>query len=180
MMRRLYRKKAFSQGFSRAESMTFYVTDQNRVFVVLLVLGAVFGVLRDLLNVKRCFVKSGTLTEFAEDFICCIIFALLYHITVFAVNYGYVRWFEFAGVFLGFFAYRMTVGVFVYEALCRAVGLVIRIIKLLLSPVVKVFMFLKALATVLYERYSIAMIRISSERVCKKQLNEAKYGFYHI
>ncbi len=166
--------------------MTFYVTDQNRVVLVLILLGALFGFLRDIIKIKRYFIKTGSILRNAEDIVYCIVFAFVYHITVFVTNYGYVRWYEFAGTVLGFMLYRMTLSVPVIgimkKVLSLVFGLVRRILLVVLSPVLFVFKivagivkkYLLRFGGVLYKR----VVKILSEIAASKQLKAARKGFY--
>ena len=109
---------------------------------MLFVLGAVFGFLRSIIKVKRHFLKTGRIIASAGDFLYCALCTVLFHITVFVTNYGYVRWYEFAGAFLGFVLYR----IFLEDAVMKvmtgitgfATGLISGILRTVLSPFVRV------------------------------------------
>ena len=161
--------------------MTFYVTNQNTVVLVLTLLGAVSGVIRDIVKVKRRFARTGKILEFAEDFICCIILTFVYHMAVFVTNYGYVRWYEFACLVVGFALYRITISSLVVKALSFVAGLVQRLVRLIMRPIAMAFKMTKKAFAGLYMRFSRMLrkkyIAEKSKRMQKMYLDLARSGF---
>lgn len=161
--------------------MTFYVTNQNTVVLVLMLLGAVSGLIRDIVKVKRRFVRTGKILEFLEDFICCVILTFVYHITVFVTNYGYVRWYEFAGLILGFALYRMTISNLAVRVISTVAGLLQKLLRLLISPIVSAFKVAAAAFIRVYMKLTMVLrkkyIAKKSERMKKMYLDMARNGF---
>lgn len=167
--------------------MTFYVTDQNRVVLTMIVLGAVFGLLWDILRIKRYFIKTGYWWIFAEDLVFCVVFAFVYHIAVFAANYGYVRWFQAAGAGLGFALYRLMLSDAVMKILITvtaAVSAVIyRVMSVVLHPFIviaeRLWCILKGFFNRVYLRFQSGFVKVLSDIEAKRQIKIAAGGFYH-
>ncbi|MBR3994354.1 MAG: spore cortex biosynthesis protein YabQ [Clostridia bacterium] len=161
--------------------MTFYVTNQNTVVFVLVLFGIFCGFVRDIITVKRRFIRTGAILSFFEDLIYCLIFTVLYHITVFVTNYGYVRWYEFASLFAGFSLYRFTISKAVITVLCALIGFITKIIRILLKPVMTLVKIIYKKATALlcvilrfcYKKRVVAY----SKRMCRKHIRLAQGGF---
>lgn len=161
--------------------MTFYVTNQNTVVLVLTLLGAVSGIIRDIVKVKRRFVRTGKILEFFEDFICCIVLTFIYHMTVFVTNYGYVRWYEVAGLILGFGLYRITVSDIFVKVLSAFAELLHKLIKLVAYPVVRIFKMVSSVFMRIYAKIATALLKKYTVRKSgimeKRYIDMARVGF---
>ena len=161
--------------------MTFYVTDQNTVVIVLLLFGAFCGVLRDIIIAKRRVFHAGVVIAFFEDLIFCILLTAVYHMIVFVTNYGYVRWYEFVSVFAGFLLYRISFGKIFGELFYRILLLMKRIIMIILKPfavvIVRVEAFSARLVGFIVSRLYDKRTEIKSAVLMKRQLVLAGKGF---
>ena len=117
--------------------MTFYVTNQNRMVLILVLLGAFFGIFGDLVRVKRRFFKTGRIAVFAEDLLCFVICTAIFEITVFVTNYGYFRWYEFVSLVAGYMLYVFLLQDAVVWVLVGVAGIVSSLVRTVLSPFVR-------------------------------------------
>ncbi len=168
--------------------MTFYVTDQNIVVLILMLSGVLFAFFRDILKVKRHFLKSGKVLTFIEDFLYCAVCGFVFQITVFVTNYGYVRWYEFAGVIFGFGLYRILLEELILKIIISVTGLIAGavsyILGIVLSPVRFVFLRItkvfKKCYFVLYEKFMQRRLKIYSDKAEKRLLEFSGKGFYSV
>ena len=161
--------------------MTFYVTNQNTVVFVLVLFGIVCGFVRDIITVKRRFIPAGAVLSFFEDLVYCLVFTLLYHITVFVTNYGYVRWYEFASLFAGFLLYRFTLSRAVITLFCAVIAFIIKIFGVLLMPVLRlskiVYKNARRFVCIYLSFYYRKKLFACSKRMCTKHLGFARDEF---
>ncbi len=89
--------------------MAVSVTLQCYVFLVMCVIGVVIGAAFDVLRVVQMHIKTNTVIIALTDalFWIAVTFVVLY--TVFWVNSGEIRWFEFLALALGGIIYFNTV-----------------------------------------------------------------------
>lgn len=161
--------------------MTFYVTDQNTVVVFLVILGVIFGLASDIVKVKRHFIPTGKLIRFTEDFLYCILCTFLYQITVFVLNYGYVRWYEFAGVMVGYLLYVLLFEDAFMHIIIWIVNKMLRILSILMRPFVRlrsmaVKCIRRSYARISDKVYSMTLKKYS-DKVKKKIAASSKQGF---
>ena len=165
--------------------MSFYVTNQNIVVIVLFLFGTVCGLFRDLITVKRYFVRTTSIVAFFEDLLYCLVLTIIYHITVFVTNYGYVRWYEFASLFAGFATYRVTLSkivLFVFQTVISAIsGFVIKVLGILLRPIYRLLNLMwkriEKLGLKAGRYYNRKIMIIRSKRVQRKYLKLSQNGF---
>lgn len=161
--------------------MTFYVTDQNTVVFAFAVFGAIAGVLRDITVVKRQIMPTGAILRFIEDILYCMLLTALYHVLAFVVNYGYVRWYEFASAFIGFLLYRKIFGSVLRKLLYNFASAVIKMFGLVLKPLVSVLVKMSALINTCSAGVRIYIygkrLSLKSVVICRKSLAAAKNGF---
>ena len=166
--------------------MTFYVTNQNTVVLVLFLFGAFFAFLRDIIRVKRSLISVCTFVEAFEDFLYCVVFAFAYRVTVFVANYGYVRWYEICACAGGFAFYRLVLSVVVTKMLrtviLATVTLIRKVFLFLSSPFVfvakKLYRMLCKKMQAIHKKVEAGMIKHHSDVTMRKQLKSARYGFY--
>lgn len=84
--------------------------DSGAVFLYACLCGAVIGAIYDVFRILRVIWYGGRIKHFFEDFLFCLIAAIVF--TVFSYNaaMGSVRLFSAIGVAFGFFAYRFSLG----------------------------------------------------------------------
>lgn len=162
--------------------MTFYVTDQNFVVLSLIILGIISGFVWDIFRCIGQFFKIGYVLSNITDFLLCILFAFAYQITVFVTNYGYVRWYEFAGAFLGIMLYRLALSKIVTTVLMSVIsicsGIIGKVISAVLHPFVKLARGIRSIAMkYVFSKLFILMTEIFANIAAGKQISLAAKGF---
>lgn len=147
--------------------MTFYVTNQNNVVFSLAIVGVLFGFLWDVFEIKRIFLRTGKILIFFEDLLYFALFTIVFVMTVFVTNYGYIRWYEFMGVLSGFVLYKVFFSKTVVAVISFFIKLAGRIITAVLRPFV--LLFRRAVKFICFWYF-----------VCCKILNEKKLKTNHL
>ncbi len=107
-----------------------FTPGQEKVFLYMIFIGAVIGAYYDLFKAKRILVGGLNLSLFAEDLLFSIGSAVIYLFSVFVLNRGIVRWYQFFAMAVGFAVYRFTLS-FLF---IKLVLLLSFIISFLFSP----------------------------------------------
>lgn len=165
--------------------MTFYVTNQNTVIGVMLLVGVFAGILYDLFTVKRILLKTPAAMLFFEDILFCLIVCTVFVFSIFITNYGYVRWFECAAFLSGLGIYRFFISQIFVKMLVTVFRFFIRFVKIiavfLISPVLaigkilvrkllKIFAFIR-------EKTRENSVKTYSKRRKKREIRQSLHGF---
>jgi hypothetical protein len=75
--------------------------EQTRLFLLAVFLGFSGGLLYGVIRLARHFIYHSFAMIQAEDFIFWLVFTAVFFFVYYAVNFAYVREFNFFGVFLG-------------------------------------------------------------------------------
>lgn len=165
--------------------MTFYVTNQNTVIAVMLLVGVFAGILYDLFAVKRLILKTPAVLLFIEDILFCMIVCAVFVLAVFITNYGYVRWYECAAFLLAAGVYRFFVSQAFVKVLYTSLKFLICFVKktvlLLIAPLAalgKIFVrnLLKHFAFI-REKNRENLVKTYSKRRKKREIRHSSRGF---
>ncbi|MBR5156721.1 MAG: spore cortex biosynthesis protein YabQ [Clostridia bacterium] len=120
--------------------MEFSIAQEAYVFLASALCGVFISVIYDVLRVIRLYAKTSYAVTNIEDIIFWFIALIIMFFTVFYTNYGYVRWYEFLGVFLGALLYFLTISKTVCMVLKKFIEIFFKIFvffcKILLTPLV--------------------------------------------
>lgn len=101
--------------------------------------GALMAVAYDFLRAKRREKKVPALIVYIEDTLWFIALGVMLYFLAFRANSGMVRWYSFAGAFIGAIVYKLIFGDKVMRLLQKLYGLFVRgllaIIKLIVWPI---------------------------------------------
>ncbi len=162
--------------------MTFYVTNQNNVVFSLALVGVLFGVLWDLFEIKRTFLRTGKILIFFEDLLYFALFTVVFVMTVFVTNYGYIRWYEFVGVFSGFAFYKAFFSKTVVAVISFFIRLLGRIIAAVLNPFF--WLFRRVGKIICFWYFAVCKIlnekrlKVNHLKMKKKYLGLSEKGFF--
>ncbi len=120
--------------------MEFSVAQEVYVFLSSAVSGIFICVVYDLLRVMRSYTKiSRAITDVQDIIFWCIAIFIMFFM-VFHTNRGYVRWYEFFGVFLGAVIYFFVLSEVFCNVLKKIIDIFLKIFiffcKILLTPLV--------------------------------------------
>ena len=117
----------------------FYPPGQEKIFAVMLVFGAVMGVLFDMFKIKRRLLGNSVPVIFLDDLIFSLVSVIAFLFTVFVANNGIFRWFEVFFAALGFCLYRLTLSKFVLIVFYKIIDLFLfavrRTLQIIFYPV---------------------------------------------
>ena len=120
--------------------MEFSIAQEAYVFLASVLCGVLIGVIYDILRVMRSYVKTTHAVNDVQDIVFWCIALIIMFFTVFHTNQGYVRWYEFLGVFLGALLYFLTMGKVFCIVLNKIIDVFLKIFvffcKILLTPLV--------------------------------------------
>lgn len=105
--------------------------DRGAAFLYACVCGLVIGLLYDFFRVARVIYAGGRIKLFFEDFLFCVMSAVVFVVYSYNAAMGSVRLFTVMGAILGFFVYRFTLGLLTVR--------VASYLKLLVSPPISAF-----------------------------------------
>ncbi len=165
--------------------MTFYVTNQNYVVLILFALGAALAILYDAFAIKRAFIKTNTILLIFDDLLFCFISCIAFLAVIFITNYGYIRWYEIIFTLSGFLLYRLIFSKFIikitvsvlrviFNALIKTVVLILTPLKFVIS---KLFVLFKKICSVLMVRLYQCRIKSKSNRRMKSDKKLSLKGF---
>lgn len=154
--------------------MTFYVTNQNNVVFSLAIVGVLFGVLWDVFEIKRAFLRSGKILIFFEDLLYFALFTIVFVMTVFVTNYGYIRWYEFVGVLCGFAFYKA----FFSKTVVAVISFFIRLARRIIGAVLRPFVWLLRRAVKIVCFLYFACCKILNEKKLKKNHLKMKKKYF--
>lgn len=124
----------------------FFPPHQETVFALMALVGAFLGFLYDVFKLKRTLFGSCYLVLFADDFLYSLFSCTIFLFSVFVLNNGRIRWYEFAFCTLGFFLYRITLSKIimpVFEFVARTIKMIVVIgLSTFSKPFVLLFSFL--------------------------------------
>lgn len=86
----------------------FFPPHQETVFALMSLVGALLGFIYDAFKFKRILFGKCTLVLFFDDFTFMLISCVIFILSVFILNNGRIRWYEFAFCIIGFSVYRIT------------------------------------------------------------------------
>ena len=125
--------------------MEFSIAQEAYVFLASALCGVFISIIYDILRIVRSYVKTTHAVTNTQDLVFWCIALVIMFFTVFHTNHGYVRWYEFLGVFLGAILYFLTLS----KAFCI-------VIKKIIDIFFKIFVFFcKNLLTPLVFTYNI-------------------------
>ncbi len=120
--------------------MEFSIAQEAYVFLASVLCGVFISVIYDILRVIRSYVKTTHAVTNTQDIIFWCIALIIMFFTVFHTNHGYVRWYEFLGVFLGALLYFLTLSKAFYMVSKKFIDIFFKIFeffcKILLTPLV--------------------------------------------
>ena len=82
-------------------------------------MGFLLGAYYDVFRLFRCWLLSSPLRVFVQDCTYALTSAVAVFLFALALNGGVLRWYLFLGLFVGFFAYRRTVGSFLIKTVLK-------------------------------------------------------------
>lgn len=90
--------------------MQIFIQDQYTYLFYSLIMGVILGVIYDFLYLFPVILNKKSKHTFLTDFIFTFLWGLLSIIFTYDKNSGIYRWYFFAGSFLSFSIYRITIG----------------------------------------------------------------------
>ena len=158
----------------------FFPPSQERVILVMLVFGALSGVLYDIFRIKRRFFGSNKIVLFLDDLIFSFICVIMFLFSVFAANDGRFRWFEPFLAAIGYALYMLSLSHIVlivfykvidwlkllikstFSFICLPLKMLFTLVGVIVSPALNWF------TRKCYKRQILICFRkISSVRKCK-------------
>lgn len=107
--------------------MIFPISTEARLFFSAVVIGALFGLLYDVLRIFRRVAAHNDIAVFIEDFLFVMFCAFWYYIFVTAAAWGQIRFFVFIGMLIGMVTEVLLIGDIVVQSASVVIGTVIRI-----------------------------------------------------
>ncbi len=90
--------------------MELYISEQCLQFLLCAFLGSIAGVMYEIPRILRKFKEHHFAFVFLEDMLFCSTFSLIFICISYSVSDGIIRWYYYAGAFLGFIIYRLSLG----------------------------------------------------------------------
>ena len=115
------------------EILTLPLSVQCSGFVGALLLGAALSLVFAVLKATRLILNSGTFAVAAEDMLYCIFSAAAAFAFLMKFSYGRLRWYVFAGIFLGWIIFKLVIGDHLSLLLYRIAIAVFAVIKTVIS-----------------------------------------------
>ena len=162
--------------------MEFFYPNPAPAFLYSLVVGIVVGILYDILLIKRCIFKTGSILMFVEDVLFCLTAFSVLTVFILKANFGLMRWFELLCPFVSFRIYRLTFGHFTVKAVTALLKTAYRIVSIILmtfvlKPLWALIRLVKKIAIRLFGAYINKSQRKRALRIRRAFEKNALAGF---
>lgn len=118
--------------------MTISVARETMIFLGCAACGMVLGLLFDILRISRRVVKTGNFIVMIEDLLFWLVASFFVFVSIFYLNDGELRWYEFFGIALGSGFYMLAFSPWILKVSVYVLNffkkLMIWIIKILFAP----------------------------------------------
>lgn len=101
--------------------MIFGVQRETRIFLLSVLLGALFGIGYEVFRILRRVIRHNDAAVFLQDFLYTVLCAVCYYVFVTALAWGQLRGFVFFGCLIGMITEMLTIGSAVTSAISVAV-----------------------------------------------------------
>ena len=161
--------------------MDMEFVSELRVFFLCGVCGIVCGIVYDMIRIVRRIVSPGAVGILLLDVLFWILCAFITFGVLFFVNYGRIRWYEWIGIAMGAGAYFLSASPLVTDGGTVFLMLIIKLVKILISPILYIVKVLKLLFGSIKGKISekIAKNRLTTERfwfrIKKRMMFYCKY-----
>ncbi len=106
------------------------VASQLTIFLFSAILGAVLGVIYDIIGVFNAVIKENLVRIFAQDVLYFIVSAVITFVYMLVTNGGEIRIYIVVGEAVGWLIYRATLGKFIYKIVLKGVEFAIKIVRI--------------------------------------------------
>lgn len=136
----------------------FYPPEQEKMFLVMLILGVILGCFYDVFRIKRSFFGNNIVVLFFDDLLFSLASVLIFLFTVFVFNNGHFRWFEVFFLIIGFCLYIATFSRLVLFVAYKAIDclryLTKYVIKVIFAPLRSLMSFILTLTVPLLNSFT--------------------------
>ncbi|MBQ7039179.1 MAG: spore cortex biosynthesis protein YabQ [Clostridia bacterium] len=140
-----------------------------RVFCLCGLLGVACGILYDIIRIIRRVAEFKAVGILIMDILFWVLCACLTFSMLIFINYGRLRWYEWAGIMLGAGSYFLSASPMVTDGGTAFLKCILRLILWLISPVFLVLKGLKAVFGRIKGKFS--------EKIAKNRLTMGRFWF---
>lgn len=118
------------------------VSNQANLFLIFTIEGIIIGLIFDIFRILRKSFKTSDLITYIEDILFWLITGVLILYTIFVFNYGEIRFFMFAGIFLGAMFYMLLISQYVIKISVTVIGFFKKTISFIFKIIIFPFRFI--------------------------------------
>lgn len=130
---------------------TFFTpSEQFMQFLSCLLIGALLGILYDIIRTVRSLLPHKNFFVALEDFLFIFIWAIQLMVFAMEQGRGVLRFYFFLGNIIGFAVYHFTIGNLIISVVRKTAEAIKKFLKILFSPFVRFFAFLRQILLKLF------------------------------